>query len=170
MNKKGFTVVELIISFSLTMAIAVFLFQIVIALKDLYNENGYRTQLLNKQAVIANQINRKMRDKGIRSVTKCGDYCILFTYLDSTTDQLTIDVSKNAFTFGNYMTILPTGTKVGNISVNVYNSPVMLSYHNDSIMVLDIPLTNTNIKGNFNVTAVYQYHQNEAEITNININ
>jgi len=170
MKKNGFTTVELVISFSLAMAIAVFLFQIVLVLKDIYTEDGLKTQLLSKQALISNQINKKIKEKGLSSVTKCGDYCILFTYSDSSSEQLSVDKTKNAFSFGNYMTDFPSGTRIGNVTVMVYNSPVIIEGHNNSIMVLEIPILNNNVKGNFNVTVVYQYISDNANITNISLN
>ena len=40
MNNKGFTVVELLASFTLTMIIVVFLFEIVLELKDVYSSDS----------------------------------------------------------------------------------------------------------------------------------
>ena len=89
--KKGFTVVELIVSFSLVMVIAIFLFQIVIGLKNLYTNSGLKTELLNKQSLISNEINKKLTTKGISTLSKCGSYCVEFLYSDGTSDKMTID-------------------------------------------------------------------------------
>ena len=78
--KKGFTVVELIVSFSLVMVIVIFLFQIVISLKNLYTNSGVKTELLNKQSLISNEINKKLSSNEIISLTKCGAYCVEFLY------------------------------------------------------------------------------------------
>ena len=66
--KKGFTVVELIVSFSLVMVIVIFLFQIIISLKNLSTNSGVKTELLNKQSLISNEINKKLNNNEIISL------------------------------------------------------------------------------------------------------
>ena len=75
MNKKGFTVVELIVSFTLAMTISVFLFQIVINLKNLYTNSTIKTELINIQSLVSRQMNENFK-KGIISVDECGDQVI----------------------------------------------------------------------------------------------
>ena len=53
MNNKGFTVVELLASFTLTMVIVVFLFEIVLELKTVYVDTSLKTTVLNKNSVVA---------------------------------------------------------------------------------------------------------------------
>ena len=43
MNKKGMTVVELVVAFSLSTVIALFLIQVVLFLKDTYIINGVKS-------------------------------------------------------------------------------------------------------------------------------
>ena len=57
--KKGFTVVELIASFTLAIIIAVLMFQVVLIIKGIFTNSGLKTQLLNKQALISDNIYRK---------------------------------------------------------------------------------------------------------------
>ena len=52
-TNNGFTVVELIVSFSLTLVITVFLFQIVINLKNLYTNSVIKTELVNIQSLVS---------------------------------------------------------------------------------------------------------------------
>ena len=58
MNNKGFTMVELIASFSLTSIIVVMLLQIVFSLKEIQEYSDVKTELLTKQATISNKINK----------------------------------------------------------------------------------------------------------------
>lgn len=76
LNNKGFTVVELLASFVLTMIIVVFLFEIVLELKNVYINETVRTEVINKNAVVASSINNVFENqyfKGINcsSETSC---------------------------------------------------------------------------------------------------
>ena len=51
-NKKGFTVVELIASFTLTMLISVFLFEVLIEAKDVFVETAIKTKVEKTMAVV----------------------------------------------------------------------------------------------------------------------
>ncbi len=55
-NSKGFTVVELLVSFSLTMIIAVFLFEVLIEVKDIFADAATRTAIQEKASIISKNI------------------------------------------------------------------------------------------------------------------
>lgn len=56
MKNKGFTVVELIVSFALTMIIAVFLFEVLIEVKDIFADASTRTAIQEKASIISKNI------------------------------------------------------------------------------------------------------------------
>ena len=67
MNKKGFTIVELIVSFSLAITIGFFLFKITIIIKDLYTDSYIKTTIddgnaKTKQALELNASTQKAFD------------------------------------------------------------------------------------------------------------
>ena len=55
-NNKGFTVVELIVSFALTMIIAIFLFEVLIEVKDIFADASTRTAIQEKASIISKNI------------------------------------------------------------------------------------------------------------------
>ena len=57
MNKKGFTIVELLASFTLTMIIMVFLFEVVLELKEIYLSTNYKTISLDRNALVSTELN-----------------------------------------------------------------------------------------------------------------
>ncbi len=59
-NNKGFTVVELLSSFVLVMIIVVFLFEIVLELRNVYINEAVRTEIVNKNAILATALNQKL--------------------------------------------------------------------------------------------------------------
>lgn len=168
-NKKGFTVVELIVSFALTMAVAVFLFQLVVILKNLYNNSGVKTELLNKQALISNKMNTTFDEKGLSLVTKCGSYCINFIYEDGTSDKLSIDYEENKIEFGSYATVLPSKSYFGEALIDIIYSSTFGANSNNAILDIQIPIYNDAFKEqNFGVNVVYQFNHLYSTIYAVN--
>ena len=164
MNKKGMTVVELIVSFALVMAIVVFLIQIIINLTGIYNNNDTKTELLNKQSLISNNINSSFIDKQLIQVSKCSeDNCYMFNYLNGETDVLKIN--NNILQFGNFSTEIKDA-KYGDIKLDVVYTPTVAPDEfntNNSIFILTIPI-NSDIDYNFDVKVVYQFNSNASSI------
>ena len=163
--KKGFTVVELIVSFSLTMVIVVFLFQIVISLKNMYTANSLKTELLNKQAIISDKINNSFNKKTITNVTKCGSYCLNFIYSDNSSEMLKINYNENSFQFGSYKTLLPDNSYMSNPSIDIVYSGTFLEDSNNSILVINIPIYSDFLKNqNYGINVMYQYNSNDYDL------
>lgn len=157
--KKGFTVIELIVSFSLVMVIVIFLFQIVISLKNLYTNSGLKTELLNKQSIISNEINKKLINNEIVYLNKCGEYCVEFIYRDYTSDQLIVDYNNNTIQFGSYKTNLPSQSYIRDAKISKANSVTLQPYSNNALLIIEIPIYNDNFEGqNFGVKVIYQYN------------
>ena len=56
MNKKGFTVIELMAAFTLTMVISIFLFELLIESKDIFIETSLKTSIQEKMGIISKNI------------------------------------------------------------------------------------------------------------------
>lgn len=81
MNKnRGFSVIELIVSFSLTMIIVVILFEIIISLKNVYENSVTKSALFSKQNILTDYIYSDLNDYGLAEVSTCGNNCIEFVY------------------------------------------------------------------------------------------
>lgn len=79
-KNKGFSIVELIVSFSLTMIIVVILFEIIISLKNVYESSVTKSALISKQNILTDYIYSDIEDLGLLSVGPCGNNCIQFMY------------------------------------------------------------------------------------------
>ena len=66
---QGFTVIELLVSFTLTALVMTFLFEVVISLKNLYYKTEVQTELISKQSLISRLINEDFANKKIKRVT-----------------------------------------------------------------------------------------------------
>ena len=162
MNKKGFTVVELIVSFTLAMTISVFLFQIVINLKNLYTNSTIKTELINIQSLVSRQMNENFK-KGIISVDECGDRCYEFFYIDDTSDKLIL--SDDSIEFGNYKSKLPKNSYIRNETINISSSSTLSDSFDDSLLIINVPIYNENFKDEvYNIKIVYPYNSNENDL------
>ena len=104
-NNKGFSTLELVISFSICMVVVVILFQIVISLKELYEKTVVKTELLSKQNLIVDQIYTDIYERGLSNVTTINDRnCLLFEYNDFVSKELCLENSK--LKYGDYVTTI----------------------------------------------------------------
>lgn len=167
-NNKGFTVVELLVTFSLTMIIVIFLMQIIIVLKDIYVSNDVKTKLLNKQSILSYKINQEFITKRLDSSTKCGSNCINFIFYDGTTTKLEIDKEKKTITFGDYKTELISGSEFGNIEVTSNIAVVNNPSFNNAILNINIPIYNKLFRNkNYGVNVNLQYNTSYTNVANI---
>lgn len=155
MNKKGLTVVELIVSFTLTFAILIFLTQIIINLTKIYNNNGKKTEMLNNQSLISDSINSAFLEKNLNGITNCGNNCYIFSYLNDTETD-TLKIEGNILTFGKTVIDLEDAS-YGNISLDIIYTPTIQTGVNDGIFILTIPI-NSEIDYNFDIKIVYQFN------------
>lgn len=79
-NNKGFSILELIVSFTLTMIIVVILFEIIIFLKNLYEDSVTKSQLVSIQNRFTDYIYSDINDLGLAGISMCGDNCLQFSY------------------------------------------------------------------------------------------
>lgn len=165
-KKNGFTVVELIVSFSLTLVVVYFLFQIILIVKDMYVNNGIKSALLNKQAIMNEKIYSDFRNKEIQIAKNCGMDCLLFIFKDGSKSILKIEENNNLFHYGDYTTKLADGSKFEPIEASVEKVEGVTS-GNDSILRISIPITSTIVEGNYGINAIYQYQSSTTSISDI---
>lgn len=165
MNNKGFTVIELIVSFCLAVTVSFLLFQILTGFKELYIKGNIETTFETKKSNMLKLINNDLFQKGLSSVTRCeenGENCIIFTFLDLT--EKTLSVSDGIIKYDNY-TIKPIeGSTIGNIKALVKNVTTSTG-HNDSILSINIPLKNKLSDKNFDIKFIYQYQSSGVSIS-----
>lgn len=166
LNKNAFTVVELIVSFSLALVIAVFLFQIIINLKRLYDNSVLKTELVNIQSLVSREINNNLSEKKLYSIIKCGAYCLNFIYDDATSDKLVLE--DTSIEFGSYKTNLPKGYYFKNSSVNIANSGTFQDEFNDSILIISLPIYSNNEQNEvLEIQIIYQFNEKDTNIYSV---
>lgn len=167
MNNKGLTVVELIVSFALTMIVAVFLFRTILTLKDSYVGSGVKSQLLNKQTLMSSKINNDFYEKGVKIALRCGKDCLNFIFNDNTSSKLIVDRDNNLFSYGNYNTKLVDGSKYGAVDIHTETTLNVESGKKDSFIIVKIPVTHPLLKEDYGVNIIYQYDSRTSAISNV---
>ena len=170
MNKKGFTVIELVVSFTLTAIIAVFLFNLIFSLKDLYTNSVIKTELLNKQTIITQRINKVLSSKKLIALSGCGETKLTFSFDDGTVEKLEIDKANNIIKFGDYTAKLEKNSQFGDIILKTTNVEGVSDDIDDSYLEIKIPITNSLIDEDFGINTIYQYDKEVTSLANIDNN
>ncbi len=182
-KNRGFSVVELIVSFTLTMVIVVILFEIIIALKNVYENSVTKSALISKQNNLTDYIYSDINDYGLLSVGRCGNNCIQFMYENGSTrnlsweyeyDDRTEQQSFQKIRYGDYNVELIANSKF-DLSLNAsfgdiefqgaqvcYNSASDLGYIN-----IKIPIYNSKFENSDFGLNIFHVFDKESFTTNL---
>lgn len=171
MKKNGFTTVELIITFSLIGFILIFLFEVVVIVREAYISTGFRTELVNKQANISRIINKELSSRTITNIANCGNECINISFDNGSTAKLEIKREEKLFTFGNYTTELVNNSSFGSVFVETHNDPNVSNSKKNSILRINIPIIHELYKDeDFGINIVYLYDNRVNDLPNFTFN
>lgn len=160
-NNKGFTIVELLVSFVLAMIIVIILFELIINLKELYQTSGLKTEMLNKQNLMTDKIYSDLTEKKVTIINSCGTECVEFTFNDGTIKMLSIDSNNGIVTYDNYTIKLNNGSYFSKITIN--DVGMLTEAANNRIFSINIPIYNPLFKNdNFGINIVYIYNNYEV--------
>lgn len=168
LSNRGFTVVELVVSFALAMTVAYFIFDLLYSLKNLATDAGVKTELLQKQALMVKEVEKDLENKKLVLATNCGKYCLDFLFDDQTTKRLSLNTTSNLFQYGNFVIKLIDGSDFG--TINVVNERVLTTpggVQNDSWIKIKIPIKNKIVEGDYGLNLVYQYNSNEVSFNDL---
>lgn len=180
-NNKGVTIVELVVSISILTIIVLFLFQLIISLKEVYNSSGIKTEMLNKQTIINREINDDLNTKQLELVRSCSSQeiidCISFYFKDGTSKKLELikktDSEPAYLIYGDYKTELVSNSdynfNTSNYNINATTITDVTNLTNDSILSINIPIIHPDINEDYGIHLVYQYNSNNTSITNLAI-
>ena len=165
MNKKGFTLIELITTFALASIIIILLINIIIVIKDIYSKNDIRSELLIEQSNLSNLINTKFDKDFLNSYLPCNesDFCYTFSFVDGTSSKLV--VSDTYIKFDSYVYKFKKGTQVLNPSLELFDTKELSGSEQNGFLVIKMPIINKLYPNeNFGLNIVYQYDFNEITL------
>ena len=177
-NNKGFSLVELIVSFSLTMVIVVILFEIIVTMKNLYVSSVTKTELLNKQNIFTDYIYSDIENYGLNSVFVCGDNCISFSYNNGLVKNLewsfysdaNVSQALQSLSYGDYKINLITNASFDTsltLSNNGYTLTGVKICSNpiNQYFNIQLPIKHTMFKDrDFGISLLYVYQLGEVSI------
>ena len=160
MNKKGFTIVELIVSFSLAITIGFFLFKITIIIKDLYTDSYIKTNIISKQNVMTERMYDDFLYNDVKVALKCGKNCIRFIFSDNSEKLFLIE--KDTFRWGDFTLKLTDGSIYNDVKVN-NRKDLANDEFNNSLLSIKIPIINPSLKDEtFMTNIVVPYNSNNV--------
>lgn len=144
-NKKGFTVVELIASFALTMIISVFLFEVLLEVKDVFIETSIKTSIQEKVSIISKNIKLNLPHSQIScSNNSC------------TAEGNIITVNESNVIVGTQTINMPSvGGK--NVTVDDIALSATTCIENNCSLKVHFNLNHPNLKKAYSYTVVYYY-------------
>ena len=146
MNKKGLTLIELIVTFALAISIIIVLLNVLLIIKKNYEDIDSKTKLVMNQSTLSNLMNSKFTDDNLVSYDTClGTFCYEFTFKNG--EVITLSVVDKTITFGDYTYRLDSSTVVYNPEL-IYDSPYL---------IIRIPIyTKLYPKTDFGINLVYK--------------
>lgn len=166
-KRQGFTIVELMLSFTLSVIIIIYLFNVILTLRNLYTEDGIKTQMLIKQAGISEEIGNDLDAKLVTRVNTCGGSCLRFTFEDTSSADLIWDSDARAITYDKHRIEYIKGSEIGAPSVKIEKVEGAKEGTHNSVVTIHIPVTHKLIDEDFGVTIVYPYDDRVTDIPTI---
>lgn len=150
-KNAGFTLVEIIVSFALTMIIVLFLFQIILTLKQVYTNNLVKSNLILTQSNISQMINNDLRTSYLGNVTSAvkdisNSNCYNITFQFGSRSICYTNYNKT-ITYNDYEFQLDDDSQVKDWSVE-YDAT-------NSLLKINIPITYPDIDGDFGIKIAY---------------
>ncbi len=150
MKKNGFTVVELVAAFALTMIISIFLFEVLIDVKDIFIETSIKTNIEERLSIISKNIKYNVPEKGISSVTCDAKSCTITK--DGTSKIITIE-NDEVIIAGQHFKMPEDVT----IKAKTINNKCVDS---DCYINVKMTLTNENLSSDYEYNVLYYYTKN----------
>lgn len=158
MNKKGFSLVELIVSFVIISLLSVVLFRTVMSLQEKQLRNLAYNNYITLNSTLNSIIQDDVTNKIITELDFCGRNCYKFTYADATTKTLTIDIENKLFKYGALSERLPASFSFyRDIEVQEEIVDGMAEGLYNSMLIIRIPISSTILPGDLDIIYLYQY-------------
>src|SRR5574344_1657940 len=119
MNNKGFTVVEVLVSFTLISIISIFLFQIIYVVRNIYINKAITSQLSIAKNNISNAINKYFYEHIISRIVENSDGSITLTFNNGMSKTLSIDIVNKSIIYDKLIQPYPKETDLSKIELSV---------------------------------------------------
>lgn len=148
LNNKGITIVELIISFTLLMVIAMSMLKVVNEIRSFANQKLDEKKVVEFKNDLYKDFHKTMLTKGYKSMTDCStssSICKEITFKDDTKTKFEIDLLAKQIEFNGYKYVLPYSMEVNflNNYDNECNNSCVSIKEEDNYLIIDVPYFKT---------------------------
>lgn len=166
MKKNGFTLIEILVSFSLASVVMILLLNVILILKDLYMEDGMKTTLFINQSNFQKRLEEEITEKEVTEVNSCGEHCLTFSFQDGSTKTLSYNKVAGTLTFDTYQVKLVKGSKINVFEATTKTiTNIKNTSYNNSILSVKVSITHKLIDGEFGINLVYPYNSNVTVVS-----
>ena len=164
MNKKGFTLVELITTFALASVIIILLINIIVVIKNIYSKTDLKTELFIHQGNLSNAMNKVINKDNLISYSECNDAEFCYVFNISTGESFKLTIADDVIKFGNYVYKLKSNTSVNNPSITTEHI-TGITNNKDSFLIIKIPIVSTQYPNeDFGINLIYPYDSSETNL------
>lgn len=155
MNNKGFTVVELIAAFSITMVISVFLFELLLEVKTIFVDTALKTNIEEKTAIISKNINNLFTEEG--NTVSCSSTSSCSINGKSISISHTDAVNKSDYVIINNQKFAMPEDGADHVKITDVNFTSTIQ-GNEGFLIIRFLLRSPNLSKPYNYNVVYYYN------------
>ncbi|MGI6329849.1 MAG: hypothetical protein ACOXZR_03240 [Bacilli bacterium] len=161
MNKKGFSTVELVVSFIIASLIIAAMYRATLSLNEKLLYHQHLSNITVYIGTLTNNIYEDLIDNidnPLTGVSDCGEGCFALTFKDSKTKEVKINQENNTFSYDNIVEKLPSDFQFNSsgMSAKIISENMSEDYH-DSIFILTVPIISKIYDDKFSIEIVYTY-------------
>lgn len=161
-NNKGLTLIEFITSFTLASIIIILLLNVVVVLRQLYNNASFKSEVYITQSGLSNKLNQKFTYNSLLAYTMIDANKYEFIFTDGTY-KLIMDKEAKTISFGSYTYKFPSNCNLGDIKIS--SKTYSVATGDDGIFILNIPITDNRYKNKkFDINLVYMYNSSIIDL------
>lgn len=165
MNKKGFTLVELIVSFAMISILSLVVFRTTISIQQKQARNIAYSNYVTFYSSVNNVIQTDLVNKIIDELEYCGRNCYKIKYKNEDAKELSIDIENKLIRYGGFVERLPVSFKYYldlTITEDIYEA---VDGHYNAMLTIRIPMNSTILPNERDLYYIYQYNSDINPIT-----
>ncbi|MDD4027837.1 MAG: prepilin-type N-terminal cleavage/methylation domain-containing protein [Bacilli bacterium] len=165
MNKKGFTLVELIVSFAMISILSLVVFRTTINIQQKQSRNIAYSNYVTFYSAVNNVLQNDLVNKTIEELEFCGRNCYKIKYEGEESKELSIDIENKLIRYGGFIERLPVSFKYYmdlTISEDIYDA---VDDHYNAMLTIRIPINSTILPNDKDLFYIYQYNSDINPIT-----
>lgn len=167
LNKKGFSLIELLIAFTAITLLSIAIFRTVITIQKRQQINIAYNDYIVFESTINSLIQKDFINKKIEAIEYCGNNCYKIKYIGETEKTLSINRNDNVLSYGTIKLRLPkTFSFTKDIEQNSETITGVEANKNNTITTFKLPIKSTIVTKELDIIYIYQSDSRKDPIRN----